>query len=226
VKLKRKQLFACLGFVALGVVVGLAGLLLAVLPQQAKASKLDKEILAAQVRFASLHASGTRGPAIRAADLFQLARAMPDQQDVPGVLLDLARAAQASSVKLVSILPAATVAQADGSQAVPMKVVVDGNWSGITSFLRRLRLDVRATQRGHISVVGRLFVIDSVQISAGSSTSEVEATMNVNAFVYGEAPPPAPAGTDTTGTSTTTTTSTTPPASGAAAPAPASGSSG
>jgi Tfp pilus assembly protein PilO len=217
-KPKRGQLLACAGLGALAVVVGIAGVLLAVLPQQSKAAKLSKEYAAAEAKLLAMHGR-QRGPVIRAADLFQLSRAMPDTTDMPGVVLDLARAAGASSVTLTSIQPGANVPQPDGAVAVPIRVVVDGNWRGVTSFIRMLRRDV-TVKGSKLSASGRLFVVDSVQIVSGAGTSEVEATLNANVFSYGV----APVVTDTTSTDTTSTTTTTTPGSVSAAPAPGSAS--
>lgn len=202
-KAKRGQLLTSLSFVLLAVVVGLAGLLLAVLPQRSKTHQIDGQIAALQTKLATLHASSSRAPALRAADLFQLARAMPDSTDMPSVVLDLARAAGQSKVTLTSITPSAPLVQTDGSSAVPIHVVVDGKWAGIASFLRTLRLEVRATGE-KLSVDGRLFVVDNVQLST-TGTDAVEATLNVNAFSYGVAPPPVD--TSTTGTTPTTQSS-------------------
>jgi Tfp pilus assembly protein PilO len=220
VKFKRKQLIACIALGVLGVVVAIAGLLAVVAPQRSQASKLEVQIAKTETKLISLHGRHG-GPVIRAAELFQLARAMPDNADMPGIVLGLARAANASSVTLVSIQPAAVVPQPDGAAALPVRVVVDGQWGGVTSFLRALRTAV-TVHGGKLTASDRLFVVDSVQIAAGTGTSEVEATISANAFSYGVAPPPVP--TDTTSTTTTTTTTTT--TAGGAEAAGAAGSAG
>ena len=173
------------------------------MPQRSKASKLDTEIATAQAKLVSLHGR-RRGPVIRAAELFQLARAMPDDADMPGIVLGLARAADATSVALSSIQPGAGVVQPDGSTAVPLSVVVDGKWSGVTAFLRALRSEVQV-KHGTLKASGRLFEVDTLAISSGTGSSEIEATLGVRAFSYGTAPLPVPTDTTSTGTTTTTT---------------------
>lgn len=204
-QLKRTHVIVCIGLGVLALIIGAAGFLLAVHPEQSKAAKLDAEIAATQAKLASMHGR-VRGPVIRAADLFQLARAMPDSTDMPGIVLGLAHAAGAASVKLLSIQPAATgVPQPDGATAYPIKVVVDGRWGGVTRFLHVLRQEVQVKDT-KLSAAGRLFVVDNVQIvSQGGSSDQVEASINANAFTYGVAPPPV---TDTSSTGTTTTTTT------------------
>lgn len=203
--LSRGQLVACAGLVVLALVIAAAGFLVAVRPQQSKAAELSVEIAATQQKLAAMHGR-QRGPVIRAADLFQLARAMPDSADMPGIVLGLARAAGASSVRLSSIQPVgAGLVQSDGAMAYPIKVVVDGRFAGVTSFLRILRTQVRV-KSSKLTASGRLFVIDNVQIAASGGTSDqVEATINANAFTYAV---PAPPVTDTSSTGTTTTTTT------------------
>lgn len=209
----RRQPLVIAGLVGLGMMVALLGFVAVVMPQKSKARDLDNQIVAAQARLVSLQLGGVRGPAIRAADLFQLARAMPSTPDMPGLLLDLSRAAEQSKVSLVTVTPNAPLVQADGSTALPLNVIVDGSWDGISTFVRTLRTDV-TTSKTTLTVHGRLFVVDSVVLSAQPGAKQpLQATLTVNGFTYGSA------ATLTSTTATTTTgTSTTPTAQAAAAP--------
>lgn len=213
-KVKKPQLLAVIGLVALGVVVGVAGLLLAVLPQRSDVKNLDVQIAAAQAKLASLQRGAHHGPVIRAAQLFQLARAMPQSVDMPGLIVDLSRAAQDSNVSLLSFAPGQPVSQADGASGIPLKVSISGSWGGIAAFLHVLRSNVRVNG-GELSVDGRLFTVDSVQLAPNGTTTgtpgtsngpqgELTASLSVNAFSYGVPAPP----TTTTSTSATTTTTT------------------
>jgi Tfp pilus assembly protein PilO len=198
---KNSKLLAIVGLVGLGVVIALAGLLVAVLPQRSKAQSLNGKIAAAQLQLGHMHNGHTRVPSVNAAALFQLAQAMPNTDDMPGILVSLSRAARASSVTVVSITPSGGVAQPDGSSAIPVRVVVDGRWSGVAAFLRGLRTQVQV-HGSRLQITGRLFVVDSVQINPAPNGSEIEASLNANAYTY--APPPVPS---STGTGTTTTPS-------------------
>jgi len=234
VKAKRNQLFMTTGLVALGLLVGVAGLLIAVLPQRSQVSKLNTEIAAAQTRLASLELGHNRGPVIRAAQLFQLARAMPNSTDMPGVVIDLSRAAAQSGVTILSIAPATAAIQPDGSSGTPIKLTVVGSWKGVDAFLRSLRENVLVHGQ-KLSVSGRLFVVDQVSLAAsvaGGQTStnpngaaappsgEITANLQVNAFSYGTAPLPVTTGTGTTSTTTTTTTTGSPGTAAAAGSTP------
>lgn len=236
-KLKNQnQLLATLGFVALGLVVGIAGLFLAVLPQRSHTASLDKQIADAQKQFASLHAVSGRGPSLHAAQLFQLSRAMPDDVDMPGIVNDLSRAAASSSVSILQFAPGAAYVQTDGANAIPLKLTVTGSWHGISTFLRTLRRDVRVG-KSSLTVSGRVFVVDDIALSTGSSSSstssgtggpavpngELTASLTIDAFTYGLPAPPT--STDTTSTSTTSTTTTSSPPGSAVAAGP-TGSTG
>src|SRR5204863_8619025 len=106
-------------------------------------------------------------------------------------------------------------------------VIFDGNFFQLTDFLFRLRnlVDVR---RGALAADGRLFTVDSIQFGEGKRKfPQVEATLTVDAYIYGtgatvSAPPQATTGTPrattpgtTTPSTTTTTTTTTAPTSSA-----------
>jgi type IV pilus assembly protein PilO len=166
---------------------------------------------------------------VRVADLFRLTKAMPDQPDEAGIILELTNVARQSGIDFESISPSASTPQS-GYQVIPITVIFDGNFFQLTDFLFRLRnlVDVR---RGALAADGRLFTVDSVQFGQGEAKfPEVKATLTVDAYIYGtgatvSAPPqtqvqaaPGTSGTTTTATTPTTTTPTTasPPATAAA----------
>ncbi len=105
-----------------------------------------------------------------------------------------------------------------GYQVVPITVIFDGNFFQLTDFLFRLRnlVDVR---RGALAADGRLFTVDSVQFNQGKlKFPQVQATLTVDAYIYGtgasvSAPPQTQTQTTTgsSGTATSATTTTTTP---------------
>jgi hypothetical protein len=206
VKRRAVQVAALLG---LAVLVGVAGYLTAVRPQQAHARRLDGRIADAQAQLLALEQARSSAAAVSPAELYQLARAMPTADDVPDILLDLDRAARAAHVQLVSVRPSPDAPLADGSKAVPLTVVVGGSYAHATSFLRAMRSEVQRG-RGGIVATGRLFGVDGVQLTLGEG-NDVVATIQMNAFVY--APPP----TTTAASTTVTTTDASTPAPGAEA---------
>jgi Tfp pilus assembly protein PilO len=192
------------GLGALALIVALAGFLLAVRPQVSKTHKLDDEIAAAQLQLAGLRTAGTpKKPDIRAAELFQLARAMPDAPDMPGLLLELSRLADVSDVELAGLQPGQATQLTDGAMALPLQITVQGSWENVTRFLRNVRHNVRALAGGRLAVAGRLLDVDSIQISPAGTGSAIQAVLAVNAFQYGVAPAPAPTTTTTTSSGST-----------------------
>jgi Tfp pilus assembly protein PilO len=221
VKSLSNQSIGIIAFAVCALVVALAGFLLGVRPQQSKAKALDLQIANAQSQYNALYTAGNTKPALRAAELFQLSRAMPDSDDMPGIVLELSRLSASAHVKLMAIQPSPRIALTDGSSAVPVKVTVDGTWTQLARFLGVVRAQV-SLHASRLSVGGRLFDIDNIQITPTETSSTIEAVLSMVAFDYG-APPSATA---TAGASSgTTTTSTTPATSGSQQAAGTGGSS-
>ena len=220
---RQTVIVAVCGFLA--VVVAGGGFLLVLQPQRSKLSATNAKITAAQAQFAALHQSPAKAPSIPASDLFSLSRAMPEIDDIPGVVVDLAQLAKANRLQLVSVRPAPRVQLPSGSSAVPITVTLNGNWKDLSAFLKAVRL--RVTLAGDRPVVGgRVYNVDNIQIQTGTEHYELEAVLAMDAFDYGAPPSPTATagvtgagGTTTTGATTTTSAGGTP-----AAPTPGSGS--
>ena len=231
--MKRPSRNAVIVLMVVGLLAyGAAGWFLVVSPQRAKAADLKKEIQATedqiqQYRLLSQQAATT--PPIRVADLFRLEKAMPNEVDMAGIVLELSRIAHDTGITFESITPQGATA-GTGYQVLPVTLVFDGNYFELSDFLYRLRSLVRV-RSGHLSANGRLFVVDSISFSESEKAfPRIQATLTVQAFVFGDTaigtapvtPPPAPGGATTTGTDTTqtTTTGTTPGATTPEPPAP------
>ncbi|TML40249.1 MAG: hypothetical protein E6G25_05635 [Actinobacteria bacterium] len=206
--------------------IGYLGL---VKPQKGKAADLSTQIAAQENQIAdarALLAKSKDAQKVRVADLFKLTKTMPDQPDEAGMVLELTNVARQSGITFDSIMPQGST-PLSGYQVVPITVIFDGNFFQLTDFLFRLRnlVDVR---RGALAADGRLFTVDSIQFGEGKRKfPQVEATLTVDAYIYGtgatvSAPPQATTGTQgattpgtTTPSTTTTTTTTTAPTSSA-----------
>ena len=213
---KKRSQRTVIAFVVGGLVLfALLGYFVLVRPQGAKASELDAQIAATQQEIEKscrlmLEAS-QRAPAIRVADLFRLTTAMPDQPDMPGMLLELNQIAADAGIRFDSITPQPAVALA-GYQAIPVTVVFDGNFYSLSDFLYRLRTLVRV-RRGELAATGRTYAVDSIEFSESQKQfPNITATLTIDAFVYGTGTgaPPSAAPTTTTATSPASTTETTP----------------
>ena len=196
-------------------------------PKNATAAKLATDIDAANTKLtqaqAALAASKHQKP-IRVANLFRLVKAMPDSQDMSGILLQLNQVAQDAGITFESIKPGNGV-PLTGYAVVPITLNFTGNFYDLSDFLLRLRTLV-AVRHGELDATGRLFAVDTLSFGPGKTGfPTIEATLTVDAFVYGAAPaaaplvPAAPATTDTTSTTTDTTStdSSAPPAGATAA---------
>jgi Tfp pilus assembly protein PilO len=216
-----------IGLVVGLLVYGLAGYFLLISPQRSKAASLKKETAATQQQieqYRLLSAQAKATPPIRVAELFRLTKAMPDQVDMAGVLLELSRVARESGIEFDSISPQGA-SPVSGYSSLPISLEFDGNYYELSDFLFRLRNLVRV-RSGQLDAHGRLFVVDSISFSESThSFPRIKASLTVHAFVYGDVSTPTtpaatPASTDTTATTTTTTTTpATPPVGASATPA-------
>jgi hypothetical protein len=221
--------------VVVGLIAYLAlGYLLLISPQRSKGSDLKKQVADTEAQinqYRTLSAQAKAAAPIRVADLFRLEKAMPNEVDMAGIVLELSRIAGDSGITFESITPQGVVA-APGYQVLPVALVFDGNYFELSDFLYRLRSLVRV-RTGRLASSGRLFIVDAISFAESEkSFPRIQAALVVNAYVYGDAPvpgaaPPAAAPATTTAststlgetpTTTTATTPDTPPAGATAAP--------
>lgn len=227
---KKLPRWAVPAAVAAGIVLAAAiAYLVLISPQKKKATSLQREIEQTQVDVARAEAAlrTTKKPEqVRVADLFKLSKAMPGNVDMPGVLLQLNRVATDTGVTFKSITPHSPISLS-GYQTVPIDLVFDGNYFDLSDFLYRIRnlVDVR---HGELDSRGRLFTVDSLAFVEGEKHfPDIQASLTVNAYVYGAGAAgttgtdSAPATTAATTTGSTDTTSTAPTTTTAPAPAPA-----
>jgi hypothetical protein len=178
-------------------------------PKRSRAAELEEDISTARVELAQARIDGARPTDTPATtpvgDLKRLTKAMPNETDMPGVVLELARLAHEAGISFDSITPSEPVA-GTGYQKVPVSLVFQGNFYELSDFLFRLR-NLVAVRDNRLRVEGRLFSVDGIDFAQGTEQfPQIQATVNANAFVYGGAPaattPPAtPAPTDTSGPS-------------------------
>jgi Pilus assembly protein, PilO len=203
-------------------------------PQAAQAKKLKTQQAAIERQISDQKqktAAARSAPKIHYAEVYRLAKAMPDKTDMPDLLLELSQLARDTGIRFDSITPAP--AETVGAYTVvPISVTFNGNFFSLADFLYRLRTLVDV-HNGGLEATGRLFSVDTLSFAESPQKfPKIQAALLIDAFVYGSrgaAPAagvaPAAAPTDTTSTSTTptdttSTTSTEPPASAAAAGAP------
>jgi hypothetical protein len=215
VKRKLRRHAAPIGLVVGLVLVALVGWLGFVAPQRSKAAGLQSQIDSAQTQLMSLRlkpkGATPSAKLVRVADIFRLSKAIPDKVEMPDVLLELNRVAGESGVTFESITPHETIFQPT-YQVVPVDVVFQGNYYDLSEFLYRLRNMVEVHD-GRLVSTGRLFTVDRVSFNEGASHfPQIEASLSINAFVYGPGSAAAVPGATTTTTTTTTPATSTAPA--------------
>jgi Tfp pilus assembly protein PilO len=189
-------------------------------PKRSKSAALAEEAadLQSKITLASQPQQSADEPApvqIDVADIFRLAKAMPDREDMAGTLLELNAVAEAAGVDFVSIQPGTAVAR--GSYyATPVTFQFSGNYYDLTDFLFRLR-NLVTVRDGVLDVSGRFYTLDVLNFTeAEAGFPEIQAQLTISAYTFGvlpptdgsapapAAPPPPPAGGgETTGGTTT-----------------------
>ena len=216
---ERKALILRIVAIVLGALLLLAvGYFALIRPEGAKLKKLKAQETDARQTLAAYSqkvAAARSAPKIRVADVYRLAKAMPNQPDMPDVLLELGQLARDTGIRFDSISPQPLVAL--GSYSVlPISVTFNGTFYDLADLLYRLRSLV-SVHAGTLDATGRLFAVDS--LSFGESPLKfprIQATLVIDAFIYGSGgtataatPATPPSTTATTSTTTATTTTTT-----------------
>ena len=211
--------------ILLGIVVlGAAGYFGLIPPQGAKLKRLQTDEETAKAALDAYNHKvlvARTAPKIRIADVYRLAKAMPSNTDMPDLVLELSQLARDTGIRFDSISPQAAV-PAGSYTVLPISVTFNGTFYDLADLLYRLRSLVNV-HGGRLDATGRLFTVDT--LSFGESPLKfprIQATLVIDAFVYG-VPGAAPTtltpasttattttGTDTTSTTTTSTTTTTP----------------
>lgn len=198
--------------------VGFIGWFLVVHPQGGKVADLKRQSTDVQEKIDAYNqqvAAARSAPKIEVADVYRLAKAMPDKTDMPDLLLELSQLARDTGIRFDSISPQGPVAV--GSYTVlPISVTFNGTFYDLADLLYRLRSLVNV-HAGRLDATGRLFTVDSLSFAESPlKFPRIQASLVVDAYVYGASASAAPASatapttpTDTTSTTTTSTSTTT-----------------
>ena len=199
--------------------VAVIGYFAVIAPKRATAAELKQQTAAVQAQIDQNRSTAfTKAlPAVRAASVFSLSKAMPTDPETPNVILQLNQLAVDSGISFDTISPqgsasstSALTTTPDPFAAEPIQVQFTGSFYGLLAFLQRLRNLVRV-ENGHLNAVGRLFDVSAVSFAPGpKGFPQIQAQLTVNAFVP-QAPQTTsatPGSTDTTSTTTTGTTTT------------------
>jgi type IV pilus assembly protein PilO len=230
---KKLQPPVLIALVVVGVLVFGAALWFGLVhPQSSKVKQLKAEEATLQQQIDDQRAktqAAQGAPKIHVADVYRLAKAMPDKPDMPDLLLELSQLARDTGIQFDSIEPQAAVTGA-GYTVIPINVSFTGNFFNLADLLYRLRTLVNV-HNARLDATGRLFTVDTLTFTeAPQHFPRIQAELVIDAFSYGTVPGAAgvggaPAATDTTSTDTTSTdtTATTTTSTDSTASASASG---
>jgi Tfp pilus assembly protein PilO len=203
-----QQTLIAVGLAVGGLLIGMLGYFVAVSPEKAKIGGINSQIEVARSSLlaAEVPTAKTKVLPANAVDLFKLETAMPINDNVPGLVLELSALAKASALTVSGITPSADLAETGYAQ-VPISLQVVGTFPNVTTFVRKLRESVVVNGQT-LKVNGRLFVPTSVAVTTAQGNS-INATITLDAFVYGSGSTTTTTATTTTGTDSTTTGTTT-----------------
>jgi type IV pilus assembly protein PilO len=177
--------------VALIALVTMAFVFLLILPQFGALAEQDRQlaqanqdIQSAQNLLAQRQSAKTRAAQTQA-DLMKLENQIPDDPQLPSLIIELQNIANEAGLDFVKVNPTKPAVQ-DGYDTVPVSVVLQGRWADCTDYVRRLqKLD---RQVRVLSV--NLTPIQSPNISAEATNADADrnppvdlsATINIEAY--------------------------------------------
>jgi type IV pilus assembly protein PilO len=193
--MKRNVPFTFVLAGALVIVLAVSYMIL-IRPKRAESGRLDAEIAELESKIAADAKQATAGkePEVRinVADLFRLAKAMPDEEDMPGIILEVNSIASSAGIEFLAIQPQPAVA-AGSRRALPITLTFEGNYYDLTDFLYRLRTLV-TVKDGTLHTSGRLYTLDALDMhEAKTGFPHIEAVLTVSAYAFGSATPTAAA---------------------------------
>ena len=189
----KKQIPAAAVAAIAVLIVAAVGYMALVNPKQSEVQDLENQIVQLeaennierqrQEQFVLEDAPGAEN-VVRVADLVRLAKAMPGDSDVAGILVEFDAIATGAGVEFLSIQPLEPV-DSGGYVRQPIQLTFAGSYFDLNELLFELRNLVRVRE-GRLQATGRLFTIDQFDIHESSSGfPAVEALLTVSAYRFG-----------------------------------------
>jgi Tfp pilus assembly protein PilO len=176
-------------------IVAAAAYMVVIRPKRSEAGRLDEQVAEMQLKVTAARLAARpqhQATTIKVADVFEVSKAMPDTDDMPGIILDLNSVAEATGIRFVSIQPSAPTPKT-GYSAIGISLTFEGNYFDLTDFLFRLR-NLVTVRDGRLASSGRLFTLDSLSMKEGKDGfPSINAGLTVSAYVYGVSDPNAAA---------------------------------
>ncbi len=208
--MKRDVPFTFVLAAALVIVLAVSYMVL-IRPKRAESGRLDAEIAALEAKIAAGEKQAAPSEPklqINVADLFRLAKAMPDEENLPGIILEVNSIASSAGIEFLAIQPQPAVTTGS-RRALPITLTFEGNYYDLTDFLYRLRTLV-TVKDGELHASGRLYTLDGLDMhEAKTGFPDIEAVLTVSAYAFGSGTPAAAAPAQAAPTETETTDTTT-----------------
>lgn len=132
--------------IVLVAVVAAAALFLLIVPKITKMAKLDSDIASAADDIDSARSLLNQRQEVKAnspqteAQLLALANQLPENPEIPGLIIELQDTVNASGMEFVSIEPAEPeLGATEGYTAISAEMIVVGRWQDCVDLLQRLR---------------------------------------------------------------------------------------
>jgi Tfp pilus assembly protein PilO len=212
---ERQVALICAGLL----LVAVLGYFVLVSPKRSTAHTLSAEKAQVEAQIERNRASGLARnlPPIVSADVFRLTKAMPDNTDMPDLILELNQLAVAAGISFDEIAPQQPTSD-NAYEIHPISLTFSGNFYGLADFLFRVRNLVRVHDQ-KLATTGRMLAVSGVTYSEGDQKfPQIKAVLTVDSFVLSPAAPSSGAtsavaansGTTTSSSTTTASTTTTP----------------
>jgi Pilus assembly protein, PilO len=176
-------------------------------PERSKVSSLQGKVETAQqsVQTAQAELSKAKYAQARYSEAYtsvvQLGRAVPVDQEIPGLLYELDQASTDKHVEFASISPAAsgTGAQAPkgsgeskgsgGFEAMPFTFTFNGSFTDLYNLMTTVQGYATTTSNGDLKVSGRLLTVQGFKLSPAASGSSAEVQPNSGKKSQKKSPP-------------------------------------
>jgi type IV pilus assembly protein PilO len=187
------------------VAIAVAGVFVGILPLFDEAAKMDEDIAALDTQIMTEKALVQRRLSVKAqaaqtdVDLIALANRVPESPDLPTLIINLQDAANASGLVFTQIAPGVPTAklgtdgQPAGYSAIPINVTIDGQWSDLIEYIRRLSSFPRGLRVTQATFTDVPATEDAKRTVGAQVTIEVYTMSVINVSTAAPAVPSAPA---------------------------------
>jgi type IV pilus assembly protein PilO len=186
--MKLTSMQKMLAVVALVAVAVIAAVLLLVVPKFSELAALDGDLQAARDEVAQTQAlvaqleQAKTDAALTQSELLQLANQMPENPELPSLLIELQDVSNAAGLRFNRVSPGDPTTGGTGQfTEVPVTVQVQGKWADVLDYLRRLNRLTRAIRVTDLS----LSPIEASTSPTLAVEPDVQGDLTMRAYVMG-----------------------------------------